>query len=114
MRAPAPGPKLALRIRFTCNRDPVLQLKQFDRRQYLPHQDAAAIARAEDHHGADTYGHIKIGNDLRKRRLRRLRNGVGGVQGEMGPVVSIWVRALRLRHSGRSQAITLRDERRLG
>jgi len=114
MRAPAPGPKLALRIRFTCNRDPVLQLKQFDRRQYQPHQDADAIARAEDHHGADTYGHIKIGNDLRKRRLRRLRNGVGGVQGEMGPVVSIWVRALRLRHSGRSQAITLRDERRLG
>ena len=114
MRAPTPSSELALRIGFTCKRDPLLQLQQLDRCEYLPHQDAGAIARTEDHHSADAYGQIDTGNDLGKPDSAGFRDRIGGVQGEMGPMVSIWIRAPRLRHAGRSQAIPLRNQRRLG
>ena len=67
VRAPTPSSELALRIGFTCQRDPLLELQQLDRCQYLPHEDALAAARTEDHDGADAYGQIDIGDDLGKR-----------------------------------------------
>jgi hypothetical protein len=64
MRAPTPGSELAMRIGFTDQRDPLLQLQQLDRCEYLPNQDAGAIPRTEDHHSAEAYGQIDTGNDL--------------------------------------------------
>ena len=64
MRAPTSSSELAIRIGFTDQRDPLLQLQQLDRCEYLPNQDAGAIPRTEDHHSAEAYGQIDTGNDL--------------------------------------------------
>jgi hypothetical protein len=44
-----PASKLTGRIGFTGHCDLLLQLQQLDRRRNLPHQDALAIPRTEDH-----------------------------------------------------------------
>ena len=114
MRAPTPSSELALRIGFTYQRDPLLKLQQLDRCEYLPHQDAGAIPRTEDHHSPDAYGQIDTGNDLPKLGLSRFWDRIGGIQGEMWPMKPLGVRALRLGHADRSQAIPLRNHCRLG
>lgn len=61
-----PSSELTPGIGFTSQRDLLLQVQQLDRCQYLPHQDAGAITRTEDHDGADAYGQIDTGDDLGK------------------------------------------------
>ena len=67
------------------------------------------MAWTEDHQGTDAYGQIELPHDLAKQRLRSDRDGIGGVQSDVGHVMAVW-----LGQAGCSQPIPLGNNRRLG
>jgi hypothetical protein len=112
MWAPPPWSELTGRISSTGHRHSLLQLQQLNRRQNLPHQNALATPRTEDHQSADAYRQVDISHNPRKHRLCRFRDRIRSVQSHMRQVVPMWLGTFGPGQTGCRQTIPLRNERR--